>query len=233
MIDGDGKITRAGTAAMQLPIAHAWYNAFAEALKLGCLDEMISIAALSSTRDSVFAKPHPQRYAAAAEHAQFAHPMSDHLSELAALYKYMQQGKLGDEKRAIWCHETFLNVKSLGEALMIRKDLLEKCCVLFRIRTAPILSFDDKEYDVKIRKALARGFYHHAAIIDDAAKDQYRTLDNFPVGVDPDSALVGMGWKWVVYHELGYTSYQYMDRCTAIELDWLLVSLFYSLHGMN
>ncbi|KAF9775740.1 hypothetical protein IL306_006133 [Fusarium sp. DS 682] len=192
---------------------------------------MVSIAALPSTRHSIFAKPHPQRYAAAAVQTQFANPVSDHLSELAAFYKWRHQCKLGEEKQAVWCHETFLNVEALNEVFKVRKDLLDKCCELFRIKSAPILSFDDKEYDIKIRKAIARGFYHYAAIIDDPTKDQYRTLDNFPVGIDPNSALVGMGWKWVVYHKLGYTSYQYMDRCTAVQLDWLLdTSHFYAVN---
>jgi hypothetical protein len=74
---------------------------------------------------------------------------------------------------------------------------------------------------------ITRGFYHHAATIDDPTKDQYRTLDNFPAGIDPDSSLVGMGWKWVVYHNVGFTVSGYMDRCTAVELEWLLVSLIH------
>ncbi|KAH7236834.1 uncharacterized protein BKA55DRAFT_578615 [Fusarium redolens] len=31
-----------------------------------------------------------------------------------------------------------------------------------------------------------------------------------------------MGWKWVVYHKVGFTVSGYMDRCTAVELEWLL-----------
>ncbi|RKL03180.1 hypothetical protein BFJ71_g4275 [Fusarium oxysporum] len=31
-----------------------------------------------------------------------------------------------------------------------------------------------------------------------------------------------MGWNWIVYHKVGFPSSAYMDRCTAIELDWLL-----------
>ncbi|KAH7154270.1 P-loop containing nucleoside triphosphate hydrolase protein [Fusarium sp. MPI-SDFR-AT-0072] len=156
MIDSDGHITPAGTASLQLPIKHAWYNAFVEALKLGCLNEMVSIAALSSTRHSIFAKPHPQRSAAATEHTQFAEPVSDHMTELNAFYKWRHQCKLGEKEVAVWCNETFLNIEALNEAFKLRKDLLVKCCALFGIKTVPILSFDDEEYDIKIRKAIAR-----------------------------------------------------------------------------
>ncbi|KAF5566434.1 pre-mrna splicing factor rna helicase [Fusarium napiforme] len=222
MIDSNGSITPAGNGSLQLSIEQGWYNALVEGLKLGCLDEMISIAALCSTRQSIFAKPHPQRYAAAIEHAEFANPISDHMTELDAFYKWQHQCKLGEKEAAIWCHEKFLDVEALKEALKLRKELLVKCFELFGVKTVPMLKFDDEEYDMKIRKAILRGFYHHTATVDDPVNDQYKTLDNYPVGINPDSSLVGMGWKFIVYNEIGFTSHAYMDRCTVVELDWLL-----------
>ncbi|KAF5671847.1 pre-mRNA-splicing factor ATP-dependent RNA helicase PRP43 [Fusarium circinatum] len=130
--------------------------------------------------------------------------------------------KLGEKEAAIWCHEKFLEVEALNEALKLRKELLVKCYELFGVKSVSMLKFDDEEYDMKIRKAILGGFYHHTTTVDDPAKDQYKTLDNYPVGIDPDSSLVGMGWKFIVYNEIGFTSHAYMDRCTVVELDWLL-----------
>lgn len=172
MIDKNGNITPAGNGSLGLPIEQAWYNAFVRGLKLRCLDEIISIAALSSTRRSIFVKPYPQRYAAATEHAQFTNPVSDHMTELNAFYKWRHQCKLGAKEAAVWCHETFLNVEALNEAFKLRKEMLDECVVLFGIESVPALTFDDEEYDIKIRKAIARGFYHHAATVDDPTKDQ-------------------------------------------------------------
>ncbi|KAJ9416190.1 hypothetical protein FOXG_09668 [Fusarium oxysporum f. sp. lycopersici 4287] len=117
------------------------------------------------------------------------------MTELNAFYKWRHQCKLGAKEAAVWCHETFLNVEALNEAFKLRKEMLDECGVLFGIESVPALTFDDEEYDIKICKAIARGFYCHAATVDDPTKDQYKTLDNFPVGIDPDSSLVRMGWK--------------------------------------
>ncbi|ENH65862.1 Pre-mRNA-splicing factor ATP-dependent RNA helicase PRP43 [Fusarium oxysporum f. sp. cubense race 1] len=156
MIHNNGNITPAGNGSLELPIEQAWYNAFVRGLKLGCLDEIISIAAFSSTRHSIFAKPYPQRYAAATEHAQFTNPVSDHMTELNAFYKWRHQCKLGAKEAAVWCHETLLNVEALNEAFKFRKEMLDECGVLFGIESVPALTFDDEEYDIKIRKAIAR-----------------------------------------------------------------------------
>ncbi|KAH7220266.1 P-loop containing nucleoside triphosphate hydrolase protein [Fusarium oxysporum] len=156
MIHNNGNITPAGNGSLELPIEQAWYNAFVRGLKLGCLDEIISIAAFSSTRHSIFAKPYPQRYAAATEHAQFTNPVSDHMTELNAFYKWRHQCKFGAKEAAVWCHETLLNVEALNEAFELRKEMLDECGVLFGIESVPALTFDDEEYDIKIRKAIAR-----------------------------------------------------------------------------
>ncbi|EXM18388.1 hypothetical protein V3481_015855 [Fusarium oxysporum f. sp. vasinfectum] len=156
MIHNNGNITPAGNGSLELPIEQAWYNAFVRGLKLGCLDEIISIAAFSSTRHSIFAKPYPQRYAAATEHAQFTNPVSDHMTELNAFYKWRHQCKLGAKEAAVWCHETLFNVEALNEAFKLRKEMLDECGVLFGIESVPALTFDDEEYDIKIRKAIAR-----------------------------------------------------------------------------
>ncbi|EXK82199.1 hypothetical protein FOQG_13441 [Fusarium oxysporum f. sp. raphani 54005] len=156
MIHNNGNITPPGNGSLELPIEQAWYNAFVRGLKLGCLDEIISIAAFSSTRHSIFANPYPQRYAAATEHAQFTNPVSDHMTELNAFYKWRHQCKLGAKEAAVWCHETLLNVEALNEAFKLRKEMLDECGVLLGIESVPALTFDDEEYDIKIRKAIAR-----------------------------------------------------------------------------
>ncbi|KAF4472306.1 pre-mrna splicing factor rna helicase [Fusarium albosuccineum] len=68
LINADGVITFAGRTATQIPTDPMWMNAFKEAQKLGCLSEMIAIAALLSTQNSIFRRPEQQRYAADAAH---------------------------------------------------------------------------------------------------------------------------------------------------------------------
>ncbi|KAJ3524765.1 hypothetical protein NM208_g11925 [Fusarium decemcellulare] len=125
-INADGAITFAGRKATQLPTDPIWMNAFEEAQKLGCLSEMIAIAALLSTQNSIFRRPEQQRYAADAAHRRFKHP-----------YKAKDR----------WCHQAFLNQRVLEEVLEIRDQLFERVETL--VGTSKGMAFEDPDYDVK------------------------------------------------------------------------------------
>ncbi|KAF5641508.1 putative ATP-binding PRP16 [Fusarium sp. NRRL 25303] len=115
LIDENGTMTPAGKAADKLPLSinPIWHNAFEEAIKLGCLSELIDIAALVSVK-SICLIPPETLHAADVLHDQFMDPLSDHLSELNALYAYLHRKRnMSTEELAIWCHETFLNSASL------------------------------------------------------------------------------------------------------------------------
>ncbi|QGI67718.1 hypothetical protein CEK27_011689 [Fusarium fujikuroi] len=226
LIDENGTITPSGTAAFTLPLSIdlVWHNAFEEAIKLGCLSELIDIAALVSVK-SICLIPPETLHAADVLHEQFMDPLSDHLSELNALYAYLHRKRnMSTEELAIWCHETFLNAASLEEALELRQKLIQWCKEELGVSEISFLTPHDKDYHVKIRKAIAKGFVHHAGIKDVSCHQrQYLTLENNPVFLFPRSAL-GTDWQWVVYHriETFAPSLQYMDRCTVVEQDWLL-----------
>ncbi|KAG4267249.1 hypothetical protein FPRO04_04861 [Fusarium proliferatum] len=222
-IDENGTITPAGTAAFTLPIDLVWHNAFEEAIELGCLSELIDIAALVSVKNPICLIPPETLHAADVLHEQFMDPLSDHLSELNALYAYLHRKRnMSTEELAIWCHETFLNSASLEEALELRQKLIQWCKEKLGVSEISFLTPHDKDYHVKIRKAIAKGFVHHAGIKDVTCHQrQYLTLENTPVFLFPRSAL-GTDWQWVVYHRIETFDYQYMDRCTVVEQDWLL-----------
>ncbi|KAF5687913.1 putative ATP-binding PRP16 [Fusarium denticulatum] len=225
LMDEVGTITPAGKVAATLPIDLPWYNAFDEAIKLGCLSELIDIAALASVRIHIFLRPHETQHAAGSPHGQFMVPWSDHMTELNALYTYLHTKRnLSTQELAIWCHDTFLSSASLEEALDLREDLIRWCKANFGVSEISVLSPHDKDYYSKIRKAIAKGFFYHAVIRDVSDQaNQYWTLKRSPVWIHPNSALRDRNWEWVVYHKIEPTGFQYMDRCTAIEVGWLLI----------
>ncbi|SCO55377.1 probable ATP dependent RNA helicase [Fusarium fujikuroi] len=209
LIDENGTITPSGTAAFTLPIDLVWHNAFEEAIKLGCLSELIDIAALVSVK-SICLIPPETLHAADVLHEQFMDPLSDHLSELNAL----RVGNLVSRNIPV--------AASLEEALELRQKLIQWCKEKLGVSEISFLTPHDKDYHVKIRKAIAKGFVHHAGIKDVSCHQrQYLTLENNPVFLFPRSAL-GTDWQWVVYHRIETFDYQYMDRCTVVEQDWLL-----------
>jgi ATP-dependent RNA helicase DHX8/PRP22 len=73
----------------------------------------------------------------------------------------------------------------------------------------------------KIRKAIAAGFFFHAARKD--PQEGYRTLvENQPVYIHPSSALFQRQPDWVIYHELVMTTKEYMREVTVVDPKWLV-----------
>ncbi|KAF5567982.1 ATP-binding protein PRP16 [Fusarium napiforme] len=227
----DSSITIKGKMAAKLRIHPAWYNAFAEASSLGCSDEMITIAALENTQQSMFLRPQPFRYAADLAHQRFSCPVSDQMSLMNAFHSYIRtknqfqtlMGKAAADKAVDeWCAHAFLNRGVLEEAVRLRKQLKESFTSLFD-QEPTVSDFTSPDYDVNIRKALARSFFYRSAIRDPGGTDWYKTVHgNWPAGLHPDSSLVGINHEWVVYGGFSYSAYQYLSSVTAVDPEWLI-----------
>jgi pre-mRNA-splicing factor ATP-dependent RNA helicase DHX15/PRP43 len=88
-------------------------------------------------------------------------------------------------------------------------------------------SFKDKNYHLNIRKALALGFFNQAAIYRPGRKDVYKTINtNQWALISPESALIQGNHEWIIYDKFIQSSKQYLRTVTAIQPEWLLVSLF-------
>lgn len=66
--------------ASKISIHPKWYIAIEEGRKLGCAHEMVCLASLASTQNSIFKRPYPQRYIADEMHVKFRDPESDHIT---------------------------------------------------------------------------------------------------------------------------------------------------------
>ncbi|KAF4500521.1 ATP-binding PRP16 [Fusarium agapanthi] len=199
-VDEDGSITIKGKQAAQLPIHRAWYNAFAEALSLGCSDEMITIAALEAHSSRCFFA-----------HSLFVIRRTWPINASFVRTKNQVEDLMGkDADKAVdeWCAHAFLNRSVLEEEARLRQQLKES----FR-----------PDYDVNIRKALARSFFYRSAIRNPAGPDWYKTVHgNWPAGLHPDSSLVGSQHGWVIYGGFSYGAYQYLSSVTAVDPKWLI-----------
>ncbi|KAH8886333.1 P-loop containing nucleoside triphosphate hydrolase protein [Thozetella sp. PMI_491] len=222
-IDSTGSITDSGHNAARFPTHPVWYKALVEAHKLGCSDEMLSLAAIANTQNSMFLRPHDLRYAADAARDWFRDPESDHIMQLNALHAYVRtkaQGRMDMDK---WCLYTFLSRRVLEEVLQIRQQLrgLANRHLQGGLK---VLDFGDKNYSATIRKALARSFFFRAAIRQaNVTDDLYTTVHgNFPAGIHPDSSLIGRPHEWVVYDSFVYTGKQYLETVSAVDPDWLI-----------
>ena len=72
-----------------------------------------------------------------------------------------------------------------------------------------------------IRKCIAYGFFYNAA--KHSKNGLYRTVKNsHSVMIHPSSMVFKVQPEWVIYHELVFTTKEFMRNVIAIEPEWLL-----------
>lgn len=72
-----------------------------------------------------------------------------------------------------------------------------------------------------IQKAITSGFFFHAARKD--PQEGYKTIvEQQPVYIHPSSSVFQQQPDWVIYHELVFTSKEYMREVMAIDPKWLV-----------
>jgi HrpA-like RNA helicase len=114
-----------------------------------------------------------------------------------------------------WCFENFIQVRSLRRARDIREQvesMMER--VELEVASAP----DNTD---AICKAITAGFFYHTAKLQKSL--DYRTVKHPQnVHIHPQSALHNSQPKWVVYHELVFTTKEFMRQIVEIKPDWLV-----------
>ncbi|HRQ64810.1 MAG TPA: ATP-dependent RNA helicase HrpA, partial [Xanthomonadaceae bacterium] len=126
-IDGERRLTDIGRTLARLPIDVQLGRMLVEGERLGCLAEIIVIAAFLSAQDPR-ERPADKRAAADAAHATFADPASDFVGVLRLWEAYRQahedfsQSKLRD-----WCGERFLGFLRMREWRELHRQLLLAC----------------------------------------------------------------------------------------------------------
>ena len=70
-------------------------------------------------------------------------------------------------------------------------------------------------------KSVTAGFFYHTARLQKSL--DYRTVKNSQsVHIHPSSALHGQQPRWVVYHELVFTTKEFMRQIVEIKSEWLV-----------
>jgi pre-mRNA-splicing factor ATP-dependent RNA helicase DHX16 len=83
------------------------------------------------------------------------------------------------------------------------------------------LSVVDDEVYTNVRKAFASGFFYNTARLTKSGS--YKTLKNqHSVNIHPSSSMFEALPKWVIYHELVFTTKEFMRNVIEINPEWLL-----------
>ena len=202
------------------------------AQEIGCGGDMTAIAAVSSTHQSIFLRPHSHQPVANLARTQFAHPLSDHITYLNAFHAFALAKKEEKVDMDQWCFDHFLRRYALEEASQIRlqlQDELERRMGAHLTRTPSL----DPNRDTNIRRALALGLFNQSAIKVKSKNslgartgvDLYKTThQNQHALLRPESALIDGDHEWVVYSSFEQSGRQYLSTATAIDPAWIVVS---------
>lgn len=199
-----------------------WWNIIKEGHKHGCGLDMISLAAIASTQNSMFLRPMGVLRVAEMAHRRFASPTSDHITQLNLLHAYYRvKGREPAVDLEQWCLEAFVDATVVEEVFKIRQQLRDMVQSILGQTLKGGLS--DDQYETNIAKALARGMPHNIAFhkIDDV----YVTVhENFPALLEPNSVLVSKKVQWIVYDHITHVGKSYIDTATRVKPEWLVVS---------
>ncbi|KAL6534995.1 hypothetical protein OROHE_013049 [Orobanche hederae] len=208
-LDEEGLLTKLGRKMAEFPLDPPLSKMLLASVDLGCSDEILTIIAMIQT-GNIFYRPREKQAQADQKRAKFFQPEGDHLTLLAVYEAWKAKNFSGP-----WCFENFVQSRSLRRAQDVRKQLLS---IMDKYKLDVVSA--GKNFQ-KIRKAIAAGFFYHAARKD--PQEGYRTLvENQPVYIHPSSALFQRQPDWVVYHELVMTTKEYMREVTVIDPKWLV-----------
>ncbi|ORY50995.1 hypothetical protein BCR33DRAFT_500202 [Rhizoclosmatium globosum] len=108
------------------------------------------------------------------------------------------------------------------------RDVRDQLIKLMERTEVPLISNPDPGNTIPIRKAITAGFFYNTARLQRSG-DSYRTVKhNQTVMIHPGSSMyVGPNsekeyCKWVLYHELVFTTREFMRQCIEISSEWLL-----------
>ena len=222
-LDDYAKLTRPlGTRMAELAVEPMMSKVLLSSQSFGCLEEMLSIAAMTSLQGGVWFTHEGGRSEHESARRKFAAEEGDHLTLLNVFQAFVTSGK----KDAKWCAKHYLNYKSMIRAVSIRNQLrryLERFGISLQDGSNQVRSHgNDIETGERIRRCLTAGFFAHAAKMQ--PDGTFRPVTgSITLHAHPTSLMFNRKAEWVIFHEVMETSSKTFIRdVTKIEKQWLL-----------
>ena len=204
------ELTKMGRRMAEFPVDPMLSKMILASEKYKCSEEILTITAMLSVNNSIFYRPKDKIIHADAARANFFNPQGDHLT-LLNVYKQWEDTNFSIQ----WCYENFIQHRSMKRARDVRDQLQN---LVERVEIELVSCADDH---VAIRKAIAAGFFYHSAKLSKTGS--YKTTKHQQtVHIHPNSCLFESLTRWVIYHELVFTTKEYMRQIIEIENSWLV-----------
>ena len=209
-LDDTGSLTKMGQKMAEFPLDPPLSKMLIVSEQLGCSEEVATVVSMLSV-PSVFVRPKERAEESDAAREKFMVPESDHLT---LLFVYQQWCDTGRSNR--WCSENFIQAKGMRRVAEIREQLVD----IMR-KSGMRLRSCGGHWD-PVREAIASAFFHNAAKMKGVG-EYVNMRTGLPCHLHPTSSLYGLGYtpEYIVYHELVYTTKEYMQHVTAVDPYWL------------
>ncbi|XP_055897569.1 pre-mRNA-splicing factor ATP-dependent RNA helicase DHX16-like isoform X1 [Biomphalaria glabrata] len=205
-----GELTKLGRRMAEFPVDPMMSKMILASEKYKCAKEIITIGAMLSVNNAIFYRPKDKIVHADTARHNFFVPGGDHLT-LLNVYNQWEETEFSTQ----WCYENYIQHRSMKRARDVR-DQLEG--LLERVEIEVTSNPSDT---VAIRKAITAGYFYHTVHLTKGG--QYKTVKSHQtVMVHPNSCLFDEHPRWLVYHELVFTTKEFMRQVIEIENLWLL-----------
>ncbi|KAH8255382.1 hypothetical protein KR038_002017 [Drosophila bunnanda] len=205
-----GELTKLGRRMAEFPVDPMMGKMLLASEKYKCSEEMVTIAAMLSVNSAIFYRPKDKIIHADTARKNFNHMHGDHLSLLQVYNQWAET-----DYSTQWCYENFIQYRSMKRARDVREQLVG---LMQRVEIDMVSCLPET---INVRKAATAGYFYHVARLSKGG--HYKTIKhNQTVMIHPNSSLFEELPRWVLYHELVFTSKEYMRQVIEIESKWLL-----------
>ncbi|CAI5739076.1 unnamed protein product [Peronospora farinosa] len=212
-LNGLGELTKLGRRMAEFPLDPMMSKALLASEKFGCVEEVMTVCAMLSVNNSIFYRPKDKAVHADNARLNFTRGGGgDHIT-LMNVYNQWVETNYSTQ----WTYENFVIMRSLKTARDVREQLEGLCDRVELERTS---NRSDHE---PIRKAICAGYFYNTAKLDNSG--HYKTVKKAQsVYIHPSSCLIKLEEvpRWVVYHELAFTTKEYMRSVIPIKSEWLV-----------
>ncbi|XP_078073607.1 pre-mRNA-splicing factor ATP-dependent RNA helicase DHX16-like [Mustelus asterias] len=204
-----GELTKLGRRMAELPVDPMLSKMILASEKYQCSEEILTIAAMLSVNNAIFYRPKDKVVHADNARMNFFLPGGDHMVLLNVYTQWVESAYSTQ-----WCYENFIQFRSMRRARDVREQLEG---LMERIEVEMKSSAGD---NILIRKAITAGFFYHTARL---TRTGYKTVKHQQaVYIHPNSSLFEDQPRWLIYHELVFTTKEFMRQVIEIDSGWLL-----------
>ncbi|KAF2902571.1 hypothetical protein ILUMI_03619 [Ignelater luminosus] len=205
-----GELTKLGRKMAEFPVDPMMAKMLLASAEYKCSEEIVTIAAMLSVNSAIFYRPKDKIIHADTARKNFNHIGGDHLS-LLNVYNQWRDTDYSTQ----WCYENFIQYRSMKRARDVREQLVGL------MQRVEIDMVSNPTETIDIRKAITSGYFYHIARLSKGGS--YKTVKhNQSVTIHPNSALFEDLPRWLLYHELVFTTKEFMRQVIEIESKWLL-----------